>query len=186
MVILLLIEIGILFLVMVLVHRKRFARVPPETAMVVFGHPRHLRRGPDIITTGAKFIIPINEEAVFLPLRTLTLELSLENTMTEGGRGPRIDVTAEAKVKISDDPYVMRTAAEMLLRKSDEEISTIARGTLTGHLRGICARLTVDELRNDKARLAGEAQKTATQDLANMGFDLLAFDISRITIRNET
>lgn len=179
-----LITIVVMFLLMVLVHKSRFTRVPPETAMVVFGHPHDRQRGFRIVTGGAKFIIPITEEAAFLSLKTLTLELALKNTMTDRGKGPLVDVTAETRVKISDDPSIMGTAAEMLLHKSDEEIRAIACGTLLGHLRGICARLTVDELRNDKAKVAGEVQETAAADLSNMGLDVLSFDITNVVARS--
>ena len=165
------------FIVVMLITMATFAarlkRVPPDQAMVVFGQQR---RGGMVVTGGGrKFIVPIVEEAKFLDLSVRTLELSVENVLTKSK--VLADVKAVCEVKISDDGSRMRTAVEMLLDKSNEELNQMVRDTMEGHLRAVCAILDLEELRTEEDMVAAQIQNSAGMDLAHIGMELPSFTI---------
>jgi flotillin len=170
--------IGILLLVLVFValivlYASRYKKVPPDKAMVVYG-----KRGFKVITGGAKFIVPIIESYEFLPLDVRTLDVNVQDIVTDVTRsGAKVNIKSVAQIKVSSDKRVLNTAAEHLLHKSDSEINEIALKTLEGHARGVCATLTVEEINSDRDTVATRIQNMAGNDLMNMGIEIRSFVI---------
>ena len=164
----------ILIVLIILVYSNRYRRVPPDAAMVVFGRG-YGELGFTIIKGGGKFIIPIVEEVSFLPLDVRTLDVSVPSVVTK--EGVQLGVEAVAQVKISSDATLLKTAAEQLLHKSAEEINYVATRSLEGFIRGVCARLSVEEINEDRAKVAAEIQDVAVEELSSMGLQVVSFTI---------
>jgi flotillin len=164
------------------IYAKQYKKVPPNMAMVVFGKRQAgTRKGYRVISGGAKFIVPLLESYAFLPLdvRTITLDLKNVPINVENTRS-KINIKCTAQVKISSDPRILDTAAEHLLNKPDEEINEIARKTLKGHVRGICALMKFKEIDADRDMMAGKIQMFADKDLKNMGLEIRSFVIQEV------
>jgi flotillin len=165
------------------VWARRYQRVPPDKAMVVFGkkHKGGAGKGFTILRGGGKFIIPIVEEVAFLPLDVRTLEIVVTDIVTDvKAAGARVDIKAVAQIKVASDPDSLNTAAEQLLHKSDAEINEIARKTLEGHVRGICATMTVEDINSERDKMSENVQKQAAKDLRNMGMEIRSFVIKEV------
>ncbi len=161
------------FVALVVLYASRYKKVPPDRAMVVYG-----KRGFKVITGGAKFIVPIVEAYEFLPLDVRTLDVNVQDIVTDVTRsGARVNIKSVAQVKVSSDKKVLHTAAEHLLHKSPSEIDEIAMKTLEGHVRGVCATLTVEEINSDRDMVGGKIQNGAGNDLMNMGISIRSFVI---------
>src|SRR5436309_3080414 len=161
-------------------YAARYKKVPPDAAMVVYGR-RFGGRGYDVIRGGGKFILPIVESYRFLPLGIRTLDVIVNEIVTDVTRsGAKINIKAVAQVRISDDPATLRTAASQLLHKRDEQINEIALKTLEGHVRSICATLSVEEVNSDRDAIATQIQGLAANDLKNMGLEIRSFVIKEI------
>jgi flotillin len=161
------------------IYAARYKKVPPNTAMVVFGKRQvGTRKGYRVISGGAKFIVPIVESYAFLPLNVRTLNLDLKNVHidVENNRS-RINMKCVAQVKITSDPRILDLAAEQLLHKKDSEINEIAMKTIEGHLRGICASMRFEEIEIDRDAVAAKIQNFADKDLKNMGIEIRAMMI---------
>jgi flotillin len=157
-------------------YASRYKKVPPDKAMVVYGG-----YGYKVITGGAKFILPVVESYEFLPLDVRTLEVNVQDIVTDVRRsGAKVNIKSVAQVKISSDQTILRTAAENLLHKTDAEINDIALKTLEGHARGVCATLTIEEINSDRDTIASKIQNMAGNDLKNMGIDIKSFVIKDI------
>lgn len=158
---------------LVSLYASRYKKVPPDKAMVVYG-----KRGFTVITGGAKFIVPIIESYEFLPLDVRTLDINVQDIVTDVARsGAKVNIKSVAQIKISGDKKVLNTAAEHLLHKSDNEINEIAMKTLEGHVRGVCATLTVEEINSDRDTISARIQNMAGNDLMNMGIAIRSFVI---------
>jgi len=164
----------IMIVIILVTYASRYRRVPPDAAMVVFGK-RYGNVGFTIVKGGGKFVVPIVEEVSYLPLDVRILDVSVKDVVTQ--KGVMLDVSAVAQVKISSDDRLLGTAAEMLLHKSAEEINYVATRSLEGYIRGVCARLTVEEINADRSKVAAEIQEVACHDLANMGLTVVSFTI---------
>jgi hypothetical protein len=89
----------------------------------------------------------------------------------------RSTLNSVAQVKISGDKRVLNTAAEHLLHKTDAAINEIAMKTLEGHVRGVCATLTIEEINSDRDTISARIQNMAGNDLMNMGIAIRSFVI---------
>lgn len=183
-------DVGVVFLLMIAVvfiaigiAASRYKKVPPNMAMVVYGKRQRGAegRGYKVISGGAKVIIPIVEAVEWLRLDVRTLDLVVPDIVTDVKRsGAKINIKAVAQVKVSSDEATLNTAAENLLGKTEGAVNEIALKTLEGHVRGVCATLTVEEVNSDRDAIASKILGMAGNDLRNMGIEIRSFVIKEI------
>jgi len=167
----------------ILIAASRYKKVPPNMAMVVYGKRQRGKggRGYRVISGGAKVVIPVLESVQWLKLDVRTLDLVVNDIVTDVKRsGAKINIKAVAQVKVSSDEATVNTAAENLLGKTEQAINEIALKTLEGHVRGVCATLTVEEVNSDRDVIATKILGMAGNDLRNMGIEIRSFVISEI------
>lgn len=159
-------------------YASRYKKVPPDKAMVVYGRrisSKH-KRGYQVISGGGKFIMPVIESYEFLPLDVRTLDVNVKDIVTDVvSSGAKVNIKCVTQVKISSDTASLHTAAEHLLHKSDDEINEIAMKTLEGHVRGVCATMTIEEINSDRDKISLKIQNMAAKDLMNMGIEIRSF-----------
>jgi flotillin len=158
-----------------------YRRVPPNAVMVVFGRgygKGEERRGFRIIKGGGSVVWPVVEEAKFLSLELMTINVEVHNVYTM--QGVPVNVDGVAQVKIGGDDAYIYTAAEQLLGKTDEEIHDVALQTLAGHLRAILGMLTVEQIYSDRDAFAQKVQQLAADDMASIGLQIVSFTIKDI------
>ena len=177
------IEYILLFAVFVIIalfvtYASRYKKVPPDKAMVVYGRKissKH-KRGYQVISGGGKFIMPVIESYEFLPLDVRTLDVNVRDIVTDVvSSGAKVNIKCVTQIKISSDTASLHTAAEHLLHKSDHEINEIAMKTLEGHVRGVCATMTIEEINSDRDKISLKIQNMAAKDLMNMGIEIRSF-----------
>jgi flotillin len=161
------------------IYASRYKKVPPNTAMIVYGRKQvGTGKGFRVITGGAKFIVPIVESYELLPLKIRTLNLDLNDVVIDvENQRSKIRMKVMTQVKISSDPRILDVAAEHLLHKTDKEINYIACKTIEGHIRGICAILSFEDIQIDRDAVAGKVMEYADRDLKNMGLEMRALII---------
>ena len=162
-----------------LIYASRYKKVPPDKAMVVYGRKiKKGRRGYQVISGGGKFIMPVIESYEFLPLDVRTLDVNVRDIVTDVvSSGAKVNVKAVTQVKVSSDKASLDTAAEHLLHKSDPEINEIAMKTLEGHVRSVCATMTIEQINSDRDIISNKIQNMAAKDLMNMGIEIRSFVI---------
>src|SRR5256885_13309355 len=162
----------------VLAYASRYKKVPPNMAMVVYGRRQKGLggRGYQVKSGGAKFVVPIFESVEWLRLDVRTLDLVVTDIVTDVKRsGAKINIKAVAQVKISSDEATLNTAAENLLGKTEQQVDEIALKTLEGHVRGVCATLTVEEVNSDRDAIASKILGMAGDHLPTLGIQIRPF-----------
>ena len=119
--------VGIIIFVLVVVSlvaifAARYKKVPPDKAMVVYG--RRIKKegqiGYQVISGGGKFIIPIIESFEYLPLDVRTLDVGVNDIVTDVvSSGAKINIKSVTHIKISSEENSLKVAAEHLLHKSN-------------------------------------------------------------------
>lgn len=158
-----------------MVFASRYIRVPPNKAMVVFGHGRGDGTAVAIYTSGGRFIMPIIESWSWLDLSITTLGLSIMEIVTKNKVPIDLELTAEAQIDPSEES--LRTAAVMLLNKTHDEIEYVINKTIEGHVRGVCAALEVEDLRINRVSVVETIHSHALDDLKNMGLNIVSLVI---------
>lgn len=185
------IGLTIIGLVAWLLYRRRYRRIGPDEALVVYGSRSKAERdGFRVIVGGGTFVKPFIEEAENFPLHALQLDVQLAGVLAGDQRTP-INVRGTATVKVpatpneraNDFPSV-RTAAGNFLGMSVEEIRDALTKVVAGHLRTIVAGLSVAELYGDQAKFQEEVKTKAAVELSSLGYVFLSFVFESITDEN--
>ncbi len=160
--------------------------VPPNSAAVITGRKRLLEEGLTVgyrtVTGGRTLRIPIVEKVQWLALGTIPLELSVTDAYSKGN--VPLSVQAVANVKIASTPeHVFNNAVERLLGKDIKQIEALARETLTGNLRGVLAKLTPEEVNEDRLGFAKHLSEEADHDLKKLGLQLDVLKIQHVSDR---
>lgn len=173
--------VAIITAVIVMIYfASRYKKVPPDQAMVVYGQ-KSKGQAYDIVTGGGRIIWPVINAYAFMPLDVRTLEIIVTDIVTDVTEsGAKVNIKAVTQVKISSNMALLKVAAEQLLHKTDPEINEIAQKTLEGHVRGICATMTIEDINSDRDKVSQQVQNQAAKDLRNMGIEIKSFVIKEI------
>ena len=172
-----------MMVMMIVVMAAGYKRVPPNKAMVVYGHKFQGGEGIMILTGGGRFIMPVIEQCGWLDLEVRTLNISVTEVITRDYNVVNVECTSQVQIDPSEDG--LKTAAVMLLQKTPEEIEYVAQRTLEGHIRGICATLTLPELHRDLNHVGTSIGSLAGEDLMNMGIAVVSCVIRNVTISDD-
>ncbi len=86
-----------------------------------------------------------------------------------------------ALIKLSSDPSVVMNAVERFLGRGLGDIQQVAKETLEGHLRGVLATLTPEEVNEDRLKFADSLAAEVEQDLSKLGLHLDVLKIQHVT-----
>jgi flotillin len=128
---------------------------------------------------GFSFRIPVLEKVDRMDLRTIPIELHVNNAYSKGGIP--LALHAIANVKVSSDPRLYNNAIERFLGRDPDEIRQVAKETLEGHLRGIIARMTPEEVNEDRLKFADELVDEAGEDFDRLGLTLDTLKVQSVS-----
>lgn len=150
--------------------------------VVIFSGPS---RRPDqkvgyrAIRGGRALRIPLLEKAESMDLTNMVVNVAVKGAYSRDGIP--LNIEGVANIKIDGDPPGLDNAVERLLGKSKEEIVQLARETLEGNLRGVLAKLTPQEVNEDKEKFAAELIEEAEVDLQALGLGLDTLKIQTVS-----
>jgi len=151
-------------------------RIPQNKAAVITG----LRK--KIISGGGGMVFPLLERYDVISLENIKIPLDIENAISS--QGVPVIVKGVAVVKVKSDKESIYSAVEQFFRgntdKTSAEIATQSSYVLVGKLREIIAKMTVEEIYQDKDKFSSEVQENAAIALAEMGLEIKAFTVMSI------
>lgn len=163
--------LGMIILIWVISWRK-ICR--PNEALVITGQRQRLPDGRVLrstpITSGGAWAIPILRKVDRLSLSLMEVPITVHNAYSKGGIAMNLD--AIANVKISSNRLVLNNAVERFLESDANELRRVAKETLEGHLRGVVADLTPEQVNEDRLRFAEALTRESEEDLNKLGLHL--------------
>lgn len=177
--------IGVGFAVVVMVFiAKQFLFVGKPNELLIFSGQSHKLEdgstiGYRVVHGGWAWRIPLLEKVDRMPLTTLPIELHIQNAYSRGGIP--LAVHAIANVKVSSDKRTRNNAIERFLGRDSSEIRQVAKESLEGHLRGIVARMTPEEVNEDRLKFAEELVNEAGEDLTKLGLTLDTLKVQSVS-----
>ena len=174
--------ITLLFLLVSII--KSFLHICPPNEVLIFSGRRYLmpdgtRRGYRTIFGGFGMRLPIIERVNRMNLNVMEVPIGIRNAYSQGGIPLNVD--AIANIKISSDELVIGNAIERFLGRDPNEIRRVAKETLEGHLRGVLARLTPEEVNEDRLKFADELLRESELDLTKLGIHLDTLKIQHVS-----
>ena len=164
-----------------LLARSVLVICPPNQVVIFSGRKRKLADGSQVgyrvVLGGRSVRIPLLERVDRMSLLSIPIDLKVANAYSRGGIPLRVH--AIANVKVSSDPRVVGNAIERFLGRDPAEIARVAKESLEGHLRGVLANLTPEEVNEDRLKFA-----TALVDEAEADFRKLGLTLDTLKIQN--
>lgn len=141
------------------------------------------RVGYRVLTQGQRgFRWPIIERVDRMDMRLLPIDIRVQNAYSAGNIP--LQIHAIANVKVHADPAILSNAIERFLGRSTSEIQTVAQQTLEGAVREVIAKLTPEEVNEDRLAFAEKLTDAAVDDLNKLGLQLDTLKIQ--TVSDET
>jgi len=159
----------------VLFIRTMFVICPPNQIMVISG----LGKKKPKIRSGLGFRIPGLQRVDRMSLNLMEVPIAVRNAYSKGGIAMNLE--AIANVKISSDERIIHNAIERWLNRDVSELRRGAKETLEGHLRGVVANLTPEQVNEDRLTFADSLAKETEEDLMKLGLHLDTFKILHVS-----
>ena len=173
----------VLLIVLLTIMKSLLYICPPNEVLIFSGRNRRMSdgslRGFRTVFGGRGWRRPFVEQVDRLSLNTMEVPIMIRGAYAQGGIALNVD--AIANVKISSDPENVGNAIERFLGQDPNEIRRVAKETLEGHLRGVLARLTPEEVNEDRLKFADELSRESELDLIKLGIHLDTFKIQHVS-----
>jgi flotillin len=175
--------IGFLVVAAVLVLQRFLWVSRPNEVLIFSGKSRKLSDGQTVgyrvVHGGWAFQIPFLEKVDRMSLATIPIEVHVANAYSKGGIP--LEVHAIANVKVSSDENKLPNAVERFQGQNIEEIRRVAKESLEGHIRGVVARLTPEEVNEDRLKFAREMIEETDEDFERLGIELDTLKVQSVS-----
>ncbi|MFT5683222.1 MAG: flotillin [Myxococcota bacterium] len=128
---------------------------------------------------GRRWRIPLLENVDRMMLNTIPIDIQVSGAYSRGGIP--LEVHAVANVKISSDALIVGNAIERFMGRDRAELQRVAKETLEGHLRGVLATLTPEEVNEDRLKFANALVDEAEEDFEKLGISLDVLKIQAVS-----
>jgi flotillin len=136
-------------------------------------------KGYEIVHSGKKLRIPLFHKVDRLDVTNMVIDLNVTNAYSKGGIP--LSIKGVANVKIASHQPLINNAVERFLGMTRDQVARVAKETLEGNLRGVLARLTPEQVNDDRQMFAGELSEEAEHDLSKLGLTLDTLKIQSVT-----
>jgi flotillin len=161
---------------------KKVLLIGQPSEVIVISGPRR-REGQAVgyryIRGGRGIRIPLLEVVDRLDCTNIVVDVAVRNGYSRDGIP--ISIQGVANIKIDGDPPGLDNAVERLMGKTRDQIVKLARETLEGNLRGVMAKLTPEQVNEDKESFARELIEEAEVDLQRLGLTLDTLQIQTVS-----
>ena len=139
---------------------------------------------PKIVVSGGSFVIPIFRKASYFDLCMLTVKADKDEIRTITSVPIVTDWTAQIRPEIKD-VETLKKAIVSFKERGQEGIIEDVKLTLTGAVRDIVASMTPEAVLKDKTEFAQKVKETVSDEMKNMGMELVSLNIQDISDNNE-
>lgn len=138
---------------------------------------------PVIKVSGGGFVIPIFRKHSYFDLCMLTVPADGDEIKTKTSVPIIVDWTAQIRPD-ARDVDVLRKAVVSFKERGPEGIIDDVKLTLMGSVRSVVATMTPEQVQNDKDTFKATIEESVSDELREMGLELVSLNIQDITDRN--
>jgi flotillin len=175
---------GIAVLIVLAVFYRYLLRICRPNEILIFSGRKHA--APDGRSVGYRVVfggrgvrVPLVENVQQMDVSLISVPIAVHGAYSEGGIP--LTVHAIANIKVSTDRRFVGNAIERFLGKDRAEIARVVKETLEGHLRGVLATLTPEELNEDRLKFSRQLEASSGQDLEKLGLELDVLKIQHVS-----
>lgn len=135
---------------------------------------------PVIKVSGGSFVIPIFRKASYFDLCMLTVFTDGDEIKTKTSVPIIVDWTAQIRPN-TKDTSILKKAIVSFKERGQQGIIDDVKLTLMGSVRSVVATMTPEQVQSDKEAFKEEIIKSVSDELADMGLELVSLNIQDIT-----
>ena len=173
----------VVLLVLFTMYIKAFLHIcRPDEILIFSGRQHRTADGREVgyrLVSGRGFRRPIVETVERMDISLISVPMTVTGAYSEGGIP--LTVHAIANVKISSNRKVVGNAIERFLGRGKQEVARVAKETMEGHLRGVLATLTPEEVNEDRLKFANMLSAEAGDDLEKLGLQIDTLKIQHVS-----
>ena len=162
--------IVIALIVIGFVMARLYCRASKEKAFVRTG-----MGGQRVIVNGGCMVYPVLHETIPVNMNTLRLEVKRDRSQALITRDRmRVDVLAEFYVRVKPDEDSIAAAAQTLGRRTTDPhaLRELVEGKFVDALRAVAAKMTMEELHEQREDFVQKVQNAVSEDLLKNGLEL--------------
>ncbi|MCB9273754.1 MAG: flotillin family protein [Lewinellaceae bacterium] len=164
------------FLMLLWFFISRYRRCPSDKILVIYG--RTGQGSAKCIHGGAAFVWPVIQDFQYLDLQPMSIDVNLQDALSK--QNIRVSVPAQFTVAISNEPVLMKAAAERLLGMPKETIRSLAHDIIMGQMRLVIANMDIEELNADRDKFVTSVYEHVGNELHKIGLDLINVNVTDI------
>ncbi|MFE0104499.1 flotillin family protein [Streptomyces sp. NPDC059009] len=180
----------VLLVLLALVVITRYKVAGPSEAFIITGRRGKKSTDPEtgriftdnsgqkVVVGGGVFVVPFVQQRFTLDLSSRHIPIAVRGAVTL--RGVKAHLEGVAIVKVGGTEDSIRAAAQRFLMQQDGIVG-FTQEVLSGALRSIVGRMSVEDIIRDRAAFAGQVAEEAEASLSGQGLVLDAFQIQDIT-----
>jgi flotillin len=153
--------------------RRGKASTDPETGRIFTDNS-----GQKVVVGGGVFVVPFVQQKFTLDLSSRHIPVAVRGAVTL--RGVKVHLEGVAIVKVGGTEDSIRAAAQRFLMQQNGIVG-FTQEVLSGALRSIVGRMSVEDIIRDRAAFAGQVAEEAEASLSGQGLVLDAFQIQDIS-----
>ncbi|KNE80282.1 MULTISPECIES: flotillin family protein [Streptomyces] len=182
--------VAVLLVLLAVIVVSRYKVAGPNEAFIITG--RRGKKSVDAVTSrvsydtsgqkvvvgGGVFVVPFVQHRHVMDLSSRHIPVAVRGAVTL--RGVKVDLDGVAIVKVGGDEDAIRAAAQRFLQQQDGVVG-FTQEVLSGALRSIVGRMSVEDVIRDRAAFAGQVAEEAEASLSGQGLVLDTFQIQDIS-----
>lgn len=150
---------------------------PDEALLITGGKSTQGTVGRIVVGHGA-WVMPFFRKVRRLQLGTRSVDLA---ELVQTKHGINVNVTAVVAFKVGAGNEAIAAAAErMISEQGGDEIEKLAKEIFTGHLRNIVGTMTIEEIIQEREKLAKEVLEGSQAECSNFGLHVDSLQIKSI------
>lgn len=157
----------------IITGRRGKKATDPETGRIFTDNS-----GQKVVVGGGVFVVPFVQQKFSLDLSSRHIPIAVRGAVTL--RGVKANLEGVAIVKVGGTEDSIRAAAQRFLMQQDGIVG-FTQEVLSGALRAIVGRMSVEDIIRDRAAFAGQVAEEAEASLSGQGLVLDAFQIQDIS-----
>ena len=174
---------GAVLLVLMVIYRYLLRICRPNEILIFSGRKHTTSDGRNVgyrVVFGGRGVrVPVVETVHRMDVSLISVPIAVQGAYSEGGIP--LNVHAIANFKVSTDRRFIGNAIERFLGMNQSEIARVVKETLEGHLRGVLATLTPEELNEDRLKFARQLESSAVSDFEKLGLELDVLKIQHVS-----
>jgi flotillin len=175
---------GVAVLLVLMVIYRYLLRICRPNEILIFSGRKHTTSdgklvGYRVVLGGRGVRVPVVETVHRMDVSLISVPITVQGAYSEGGIP--LTVHAIANIKVSTDRRYIGNAIERFLGKDRTEIARVVKETLEGHLRGVLATLTPEELNEDRLKFSRQLEASSGPDLEKLGLELDVLKIQHVS-----